>query len=92
MTLVHALENSPETEKSILRHLLTQRLSSNGQGMSLAQKHLVIDIVKSAGSLEYTVTALRKIGVEIVNELDRIEGITGIENKELRGLMKVLLV
>ncbi|KAM7200688.1 Geranylgeranyl diphosphate synthase sdnC [Naviculisporaceae sp. PSN 640] len=92
LTLVHALENSTEAEKSILRHLLTQRLSSNGQGMSLAQKHLVIDIVKSAGSLEYTVTALRKIGVEIVNELDRIEGITGIENKELRGLMKVLLV
>nr|A0A1B4XBK0.1 RecName: Full=Geranylgeranyl diphosphate synthase sdnC; AltName: Full=(2E,6E)-farnesyl diphosphate synthase; AltName: Full=Dimethylallyltranstransferase; AltName: Full=Farnesyl diphosphate synthase; AltName: Full=Farnesyltranstransferase; AltName: Full=Geranylgeranyl pyrophosphate synthase; Short=GGPP synthase; Short=GGPPSase; AltName: Full=Geranyltranstransferase; AltName: Full=Sordarin/hypoxysordarin biosynthesis cluster protein C [Sordaria araneosa]BAV32147.1 geranylgeranyl diphosphate synth len=92
LTLVHALENSPEAEKSILRHLLTQRLSSNGQGMSLAQKHLVIDIVKGAGSLEYTVTALRKIGMEIVNELDQIEGVTGIENKELRRLVEVLRV
>ncbi|KAM7216733.1 Geranylgeranyl diphosphate synthase sdnC [Rhypophila decipiens] len=91
LTLVHALENSPEAERSILRHLLAQRASSDC-GMSLAQKHLVIDIVRAAGSLEYTLTALREIGREIDAELGRVERVTGIENKPLRGLVEVLRV
>lgn len=60
--------------------------------MSLAQKHLVLSIVKGAGSLEYTVTALRKIGQEIDVEVDSIEDMTGIENKSLRALFEILKV
>ncbi|KAM7195197.1 Geranylgeranyl diphosphate synthase sdnC [Rhypophila sp. PSN 637] len=91
LTLVHALENSPEAERSILRHLLAQRASSDC-GMSLAQKHLIIDIVRAAGSLEYTLTALREIGREIEAELGRVEQVTGMENRPLRGLVEVLRV
>lgn len=60
--------------------------------MSLAQKHLVLSILKGAGSLEYTVTALRKIGQEIDVEVDSIEDMTGIENKSLRALFEILKV
>ena len=60
--------------------------------MSLAQKHLVLSIVKGAGSLEYTVTDLRKIGQEIDVEVDSIEDMTGIENKSLRALFEILKV
>lgn len=84
------MENSAEAEYSILRHVLTQRHISNG--MSLAQKQLVIDIVRGAGSLQYTVTALRKIGEEIDAEIDRIEAVTDTENKSLRMLLEVLRV
>lgn len=60
--------------------------------MSLSQKHLVLDILKEAGSLEYTVAALRKIGREIDMEVDSIEVVTGIENKSLRALIEILRV
>lgn len=60
--------------------------------MSLAQKHLVLDIIKETGSLEYTVTALREIGQKIDCEIRRIENVTGIENKPLRGLFEVLKI
>ena len=60
--------------------------------MSLAQKHLVLNILKEAGSLEYTVTALRKISQEIDIEVDSIEDVTGIENKSLRALFEILKV
>ncbi|EMR65629.1 putative geranylgeranyl pyrophosphate synthase protein [Eutypa lata UCREL1] len=90
LTLIHALENTAEAEYSILRHILAQRHIANG--MSLAQKHLVLSIVKGAGSLEYTVTALRKIGQEIDVEVDSIEDMTGIENKSLRALFEILKV
>lgn len=90
MTLIHALENTAEAEYSILRHVLGQRHIANG--MSLAQKHLVLHILKEAGSLEYTVAALRKISREIEAETDNIEEATGIENKPLRALFEVLKV
>ncbi|KAK7756059.1 hypothetical protein SLS62_002002 [Diatrype stigma] len=90
LTLIHALENTEEAEYSILRHVLGQRHIANG--MSLAQKHLVLHILKEAGSLEYTVTALRKISQEIEAETDSIEEATGIENKPLRALFEVLKV
>lgn len=60
--------------------------------MSLSQKHLVLDILKATGSLDYTVTALRKISQEIDFEVDSIEEVTGIENKPLRGLLSMLKV
>jgi len=90
LTLVHALENSAQAEHSILSHVLTQRHVANG--MSLAQKHLVVDIVKGAGSLQFTVAALREMGREIDDEIDRIEGVTGVENGAMRGLVDVLRV
>lgn len=90
LTLIHTLENAPEAEYSILRHVLAQR--SVASTMSLAQKMLVMDIVKGAGSLEYTVAALRRIGAEIEVELGRIERETGVENGELRGLVGMLRV
>lgn len=60
--------------------------------MSLAQKHLVLNILKEAGSLEYTVTALHKLSQEIEIEVDSIEKATGIENKPLRVLFEILKV
>ncbi|KAL6826308.1 isoprenoid synthase domain-containing protein [Trichoderma camerunense] len=90
LALIHALENTTEKENSIIRHILAQRHIANG--MSLSQKHLVLDILKAAGSLDYTVTALRKIGQEIDFEIDSIEEVTGVENKPLRTLLGMLKV
>ncbi|KAL7940471.1 isoprenoid synthase domain-containing protein [Trichoderma barbatum] len=90
LALIHALENATEKENSILRHVLAQRHIANS--MSPAQKHLVLDILKATGSLDYTVTALRKIGQEIDLEIDSIEDATGIENKSLRALLTMLKV
>lgn len=90
LTLIHTLENAAEDSYSIVKHVLAQRHISNG--MSLAQKHLVLDIIKETGSLEYTVTALREIGQKIDCEIRRIENVTGIENKPLRGLFEVLKI
>ncbi|PNP47761.1 hypothetical protein THARTR1_10446 [Trichoderma harzianum] len=90
LALIHGLENTTEKENSILRHILAQRHIANS--MSLSQKHLVLDILKAAGSLDYTVTALRKIGQEIDLEVDSIEELTGIENKPLRALLSMLKV
>ncbi|KUL83818.1 hypothetical protein ZTR_06621 [Talaromyces verruculosus] len=90
LTLIHALENATEEEYSIVKHVLAQRHISNG--MSLAQKHLILDILKQTGSLEYTVASLRKISHEIEVEIDGIENVTGVENKPLRALFEVLKV
>lgn len=60
--------------------------------MPLAQKHLVLNILKEARSLEYTATTLRKIAQEIDFEVDTIEDMTGIENKSLRALLEMLKV
>jgi hypothetical protein len=84
------LANAADAEYSILRHILAQRHISNG--MSVAQKRLVLNILKEAGSLEYTVTALRKISQEIDIAVDGIEDVTGIENKSLRALFEILKV
>jgi geranylgeranyl pyrophosphate synthase len=90
LTLIHALENAAETDYNILQHLMAQRHVSSG--MSLAQKHLVLDLLKATGSLEYTVATLRKISKEIDVEVDSIESVTGIENRSLRTLLDLLKV
>ncbi len=90
LTLIHALENAVEADYNILQHLMAQRHVYNG--MSLAQKHLVLDLLKAAGSLEYTVATLRKISREIDVEVDSIESVTGIENRSLRTLLDLLKV
>jgi hypothetical protein len=61
-------------------------------GMSLAQKHLVLDVLKVAGSLEYTITALGRLSQEIDREIEKIEVVYGMENKLLRSLLSMLKV
>ncbi|KAF3025155.1 hypothetical protein E8E14_014740 [Neopestalotiopsis sp. 37M] len=90
LTLIHAMENAAEADYNILQHLMAQRHVSSG--MSLAQKHLVLDLLKATGSLEYTVATLRKISREIDVEVDSIESVTGIENRSLRTLLDLLKV
>jgi len=58
--------------------------------MSLAQKHLVLDILKVAGSLEYTTTVLSRLSQEIDKEIQTIEIIHNMENKQLRSLLSIL--
>ncbi|KAK8061808.1 hypothetical protein PG994_008174 [Apiospora phragmitis] len=90
LTLVHALEHATETDSHVLRHILAQRHIAGG--MSLAQKHLVLSILKGTGSLDFTVAALRRIDQEIGIEISRIEEVTGVENRPLRTLFEMLKV
>ncbi|KAK8007933.1 histidine kinase 3 [Apiospora arundinis] len=90
LTLIHALDHATEANSQVLRHLLAQRHIANG--MSLAQKHMVLGILTETGSLEYTVTALRRIGQEIGLEISTIEEVTGVNNRPLRALFEMLKV
>ena len=88
LILIHALENASETECFILQHVLSQRHIANG--MSLAQKHLVLDVLKMAGSFEYATTVLGRLSQEIDREIETIEVVYGIENQRLRSLLSLL--
>ncbi|KAI0124117.1 isoprenoid synthase domain-containing protein [Xylariales sp. AK1849] len=90
LILIHAIENAPEAECSILKHVLSQRHMTNG--MSLAQKHLVLDILTTAGSLQYTTSALNGLSQEINREIERVEVVYGVVNKPLRVLLSMLKV
>ncbi|KAI8631483.1 isoprenoid synthase domain-containing protein [Xylariaceae sp. FL1651] len=90
LPLIHAIKHAPEAECSILQHVLSQRHRANS--MSLASKHLVLDILKVTNSLEYTKEVLDGLSRELEWEMTTIEAISGMENKPLRGLLSLLKV
>lgn len=52
----------------------------------------MLSILKGTGSLDFTVSALRRIDQEIGVEISRIEEVTGVENRPLRTLFEMLRV
>lgn len=55
-------------------------------------KQLILEMIKRAGSMEYTLSAIRCLEKEVEAEVDKLERETGIENWELRVLVRLLKV
>jgi hypothetical protein len=76
--------------KIMLKSLLTARHSTPDHRFPLEMKVQVLEILESAGSLEYTRALLGQLDVEIKRQLAEIEQLSGIENKGLRMLVSKL--
>jgi geranylgeranyl pyrophosphate synthase len=90
LPVIHMLQTLPAYQNDLLRNLLTQRRVSGS--MSSEHKHLVLDLMKQAGSLAYTVDAIRLLQHDMDHELDAVESETGIVNFELRALLEMVKV
>lgn len=88
LPLIHALAH---TDKGLqLRGLLCQR-RQNGQ-CTIEQKHLILALMRGAGSLEYTLQVLQALHTELDDEVGRLEGIFGQVNHEIRLMLALLKV
>lgn len=74
----------------MLRNILTQR-RING-GLTLEHKALVLELLAAAGSLPYTLDALRLLQGQVDVELGEVEAETGIENFHLRAVIEMIKV
>ncbi|KAF2866567.1 isoprenoid synthase domain-containing protein [Massariosphaeria phaeospora] len=88
LPLVHALAH---THKGLqLRALLRQR-RQKGQ-CTLEQKHLILALMRGAGSMKYTLQVLQALHTELEGEVGRLEGVFGQVNHEIRLMLAVLKV
>ena len=71
-----------------LRGLLQRRRF--GGKLTREQKELVLEEMKSTGSLGYTLGILQKLHVEIELEVRNLEHAFGAENFEMRALLSLL--
>jgi geranylgeranyl pyrophosphate synthase len=90
LPLFHALQNLPSAQSCVLQNILTQR-RLNGS-MSADHKHVVLGLMKQAGSLEYTLGAVRLLQDEVNREIAAVESETGVENPELRAIIEMIRV
>ena len=74
----------------VLRNVLTQRLVTGG--LTLEHKTLVLDLLAVAGSLPYTLEALRLLQDQVDMEVELVEAKTGVENFELRAVIEMVKV
>lgn len=74
----------------MLRNILTQRRLSGGS--TLEHKALVLELLAAAGSLPYTLDALRLLQDQMDMELEAVEAETGRENFELRAVIEMVKV
>ena len=86
LPLIHALHNTPYIMQ--LRGILQHRRF--GGSLTPEQKQVILEQMKAAGSLEYTLQALKTLYAEIETEIVRLESTFGKENFELRLVLNVL--
>lgn len=90
LPLIHAFHCLPEHQRMTLRNILTQR-RINGKS-SLEHKQLILQFMEQSGSFDYTLAALRQLQVEIDNEVQAAEQVSGIQNKDLKTLLTKLFL
>jgi ophiobolin F synthase len=88
--IIHAFSAQPTGITKLLRELL-QRRRDRGC-LSYEQKTLVLKQLDYLGSKTYTHETLKRLEGEVSRGLERIEGITNIENWILRALLQRLEV
>jgi ophiobolin F synthase len=88
LPLIHALSC---TEKAHTLHGLLSRRHIAG-GLTGEQKRLVLRLMREAGSLEYTLTVLRTLFVELKAETSRLGAAFGQTNHELQLILEMLRV
>ena len=60
--------------------------------MGIEQKRMVLEMMDQAGSLDYTLNAVRRLQGDMEHELDVVEQETGVENFELRALFEMIKI
>lgn len=70
-----------------LKNIFASRARLDGSGLSPEVKCHILDILRNAGSLESTKLALEQLERDLRTELDLVEGLTGVKNTVLRGLI-----
>jgi geranylgeranyl pyrophosphate synthase len=90
LPIIHALNALTEGKSIVLRNILTQRRISGS--LTLKHKVLVLELLAEAGSLPYTLDALRLLQNQVDVEMDQVEADTAIENYELRALFEMIKV
>jgi geranylgeranyl pyrophosphate synthase len=70
-----------------LKNILACRARLDGRGLSPEAKCHILDILRNAGSLEFTKLALKQLDRDLRTELGLVEGLSGRKNTVLRGLI-----
>ena len=60
--------------------------------MSVEHKRIVLGLMGKAGSLDYTLDAIRLLQGDVQRELAAVEAETGVENFELRAILEMIKV
>jgi len=84
------LHTLPSYQRGVLHNLLTQRRLKGSMGIE--QKRMVLEMMDQAGSLDYTLNAVRRLQGDMEHELDVVEQETGVENFELRALFEMIKI
>ncbi|KAF2756361.1 terpenoid synthase [Pseudovirgaria hyperparasitica] len=87
IALIYAFTHS---ESHLLENIISQR--HNTGKLSEAQKRLILQYLQESGSVEYTITMLSKLGMQILAEVAGIEKHCEIENKAIQSLLELLKV
>jgi geranylgeranyl pyrophosphate synthase len=90
LPLIHGLQSLLRHETVLLRNLLSQRRVA-GCSPLIEHKTLILELMKQAGSLEFTERALRKLMGEIEVDMRKIEEQAG-ENPQLRVMAMLLAI
>ncbi|KAG9229806.1 isoprenoid synthase domain-containing protein [Amylocarpus encephaloides] len=90
--LIHCLGGTSSLPPSMphsleLKNIFASRARLDGFGLSPEVKWHILDILRNAGSLESTKLALNQLERGLRTELDLVEGLTGVKNMVLRGLI-----
>jgi geranylgeranyl pyrophosphate synthase len=88
LPLIHTFHNTAYAME--LRGLLQRRRVEGS--LTTEQKHMVLEHMKEAGSLEYTLRVLKTLYDAIEAEISRLESVFGKRNYELRLMVDVLKV
>jgi len=90
LPIIHMLHTLPSYQRGVLHNLLTQRRLKGSMGIE--QKRMVLEMMDQAGSLDYTLNAVRRLQGDMEHELDVVEQETGVENFELRALFEMIKI
>ncbi|KAK3360921.1 geranylgeranyl pyrophosphate synthase [Lasiosphaeria ovina] len=90
LPVIHALRALPAAKALVLRNMLTQRRVSGR--CAPEHKQLVLDMLAQAGSLDYTLSALRLLQDQVDCEVGAVEEATGVDNYELRVIVEMMKV
>ncbi|KAF2202999.1 geranylgeranyl pyrophosphate synthase [Delitschia confertaspora ATCC 74209] len=86
--LIHCLSSNPDNQQ--LREILQRR---RDQGyLSREHKFLVLEDLEWSGSLEYSLETLKRLQVQIENDIDKLDAETGRESWVMKALVQKLSV
>jgi geranylgeranyl pyrophosphate synthase len=88
LPLIHALAH---TDKALqLRGVMRER-SRKGK-CTVEQKRLILALMSETGSLKYVLHVLQALHTELDTEVERLEGVFGKANHQIRSMLTLLKI